>query len=108
MFEQITKMGAQRGHGGRRGRGGQPGGAGGQQVGAKFRAFVRSWHGAMAVGLVALNVAFGVSAQTPLTPSIVEARDALRLKDRKKLAALTAQAMPMLVTPGWAASQRSK
>ena len=49
----------------------------------------------MTVGLMALNVAFGAvseaQAQVPTT-SIVEARDALRLKDRKKLAALTATA----------------
>ena len=93
LFEQITKMGAQRGHGGRRGRGGQPSGAGGKQVGAEFRTFVRRWHGAMTVGLVALNVAFGALAQTPPTTSIIEARDALRVKDRLKLAALTATAI---------------
>ena len=46
----------------------------------------------MVVGLVGLNVAFGALAQGSTT-SIVEARDALRLKDRKKLAALTATAI---------------
>ena len=95
LFEQITKMWAQRGRGGRPGRRGQPGGAGGQQVGAEFRAFVRRWHRSMAVGLVALNVAVSALAQTPPTTSIIEARDALRLKDRKKLAALTATAIDL-------------
>ena len=95
MFEQIKKMWAQRGRGDTCCRGGEPGGAGGKQAGANFRTFVRSWHRAMTVGLVALNVAFSAPAQTlPATTTtataIVEARDALRLKDRKKLALLAA------------------
>ena len=91
----MTKMWAQRGHGGRRSGGGEPDCAGGEQLGAKFRTCLKRWHKAMTVGLVVLNVAASAPAQTPpiTTPAIVEARDALRLKDRKKLAALTATAI---------------
>ncbi|CAN5117502.1 lytic transglycosylase domain-containing protein [soil metagenome] len=100
----MTEMWVQRGRGGAGSRGGEPGGAGGAKLGAQGASIgggrSRVGHGArwFAGALVALNVAFASPAQpapTAAAPATaaVDARDALRLKDRKKLAVLTAAAI---------------